>query len=238
MKFFLEDYVQLINSFKNSGYKFIFFGEENLDNSKEVILRHDVDFSLLKALKMAKIENDLGVKSTYFILIGTEFYNPFLYENRKIIKEILQLGHSIGVHFDVANYENNANEDLLNSINDEINILSNIISKPINCISFHRPIKELLNKKISNDFISAYEERYFKEFSYISDSRFNWKNNPYELISNHATKIQCLVHPIWYSTNIKTSKQIVCELLDEKNKCINNALYKNITNYDDFIGED
>ena len=47
------------------------------NSDHDVILRHDIDCSLKAALKMAKIEDDLDVTSTYFILLTSEFYNPF-----------------------------------------------------------------------------------------------------------------------------------------------------------------
>ncbi len=42
-----------------------------------LILRHDVDFSVDRALELAKIENNYGISSTYFFLLHSDFYNIF-----------------------------------------------------------------------------------------------------------------------------------------------------------------
>ena len=55
-------------------YDFIFFDELN-KNKSQVIIRHDIDFDVDAALKMAKIERELHLKSTYFFLISNDSYN-------------------------------------------------------------------------------------------------------------------------------------------------------------------
>ena len=77
-------------------HKILTFGNSS---DKDVILRHDVDASLEAALKMAELENKINVSSTYFILLSSEFYNPFTLESSKIIKKILKLGHKLGLHY-------------------------------------------------------------------------------------------------------------------------------------------
>jgi len=59
--------------------KYIFCNYSNyLEFKRCVILRHDVDFSLQKALDFARLENLKNISSTYFILVSTNFYNIFL----------------------------------------------------------------------------------------------------------------------------------------------------------------
>ena len=45
--------------------------------SPHILWRHDVDFSIHRASSLAKIENELGVKATYFLKLHSEFYNLF-----------------------------------------------------------------------------------------------------------------------------------------------------------------
>ena len=56
------------------------------NSNNDVILRHDVDSSLKAALTMAKIEYDLDIQSTYFILFTSDFYNPFSIDSSKFIR--------------------------------------------------------------------------------------------------------------------------------------------------------
>lgn len=59
-----------------------------------VILRHDVDRKPGNALRMAKIEHDLGVRSTYYFRHVPHVFHP------DIIQEIASLNHEIGYHYE------------------------------------------------------------------------------------------------------------------------------------------
>ena len=71
------------------------------------LIRHDVDGDLMAALDMAKIENSLGIKSTYFLLHTAPYYGIMVdgvfqrnEEALSIYLEIQELGHEIAVHTD------------------------------------------------------------------------------------------------------------------------------------------
>ena len=100
-KFNLEGYTALLKFIKKSKLKFSFFSD-NLNSGRKIILRHDIDFCPIRALHIAKLENKLSISSTYFFLINTEFYNLQFDDNKKILIEILSLGHQIGLHFDAS----------------------------------------------------------------------------------------------------------------------------------------
>ena len=93
--FTYDHYTSILQELKKS-YKFTSFKNAT---SNDIILRHDVDASLYAALKMAKIENGIGISSTFFILFSSEFYNPISVGGSKIIREILALGHKLGLHY-------------------------------------------------------------------------------------------------------------------------------------------
>ena len=106
MDFTYNSFKNLINTLLKNN--FIFCDYTNyLKFYKSVIMRHDIDFSLEKALEIAKIESNMGVKSTFFLLITSNFYNVFSLEAEKIIREIISLNHKIGLHFDETRYDNN-----------------------------------------------------------------------------------------------------------------------------------
>ena len=71
----LGDYEKFVNAFLDKNYLFISYDELDLKNDKQVILRHDVDVSIDLALKMAILENNSNVKSTYFFLLSNLSYN-------------------------------------------------------------------------------------------------------------------------------------------------------------------
>lgn len=53
-----------------------------------MILRHDIDNSLSQALRLAEIEAEEGVKSTWFVLLRTDFYNPASAASQKTLRRI------------------------------------------------------------------------------------------------------------------------------------------------------
>ena len=107
--FTIDNYKKCINLAKEK-YEFIDYGQIN-QKEKFILWRHDCDCSLNRALELAKIENDLKIKSTYFIYIHSSFYNVFEKNQSKIIYDILSLGHDMGLHFDADYYGiNNVND--------------------------------------------------------------------------------------------------------------------------------
>jgi len=58
------------------------------------ILRHDVDRKIRNALRMAELENAMGIRSTYY------FRYPYTF-NPEIIRKIRNLGHETGYHYEV-----------------------------------------------------------------------------------------------------------------------------------------
>ena len=90
-------YEKLIMTLKREGYWFYRFmdyaGESRL-NDPHVILRHDVDRFPKRALKLARLENRLNVKSSYFFRIKRMTFNG------QVIEKIHEMGHEIGYHYE------------------------------------------------------------------------------------------------------------------------------------------
>jgi hypothetical protein len=95
MDFTIKTYISLLETIQCAGYCFQTF-EQYLQNplTKVVILRNDVDKKPEYALKIAQIQYQMGIKSTYYFRIGKKsFYD-------EIIKKIAELGHEIGYHYE------------------------------------------------------------------------------------------------------------------------------------------
>lgn len=94
--FTLKAYRKLLTAFLDTGYQLMTFHEflACKDGAGTVGLRHDVDEKAWNALKMARVEHALGVKSTYFFRIVRQSNVP------EVIKEIVDLGHEIGYHYE------------------------------------------------------------------------------------------------------------------------------------------
>ncbi|MHC1776953.1 MAG: hypothetical protein AB9834_16235 [Lentimicrobium sp.] len=59
-----------------------------------VILRHDVEAKYGNALKIARVQHQMGIRGTYFFRIYPHR------GNEEVIREIAALGHEIGYHYD------------------------------------------------------------------------------------------------------------------------------------------
>lgn len=189
-------YCKLIKLLKVSGYNFSDYDSwRNYD--KVAILRHDVDFSLHKAKELSNLEKKIGVTSTYFVLVRSNFYNPFSLDSVANIEKIIENGSEIGLHYDETLYgDSNHVEHIL----EEAEILSKLIKKPVTKVSMHRPSQDTLSASWEiPGMINSYSKEYFKDFKYVSDSRCRWREPVNEIIkSGHSLKLHVLTHPIWY----------------------------------------
>lgn len=233
-KFTYEELKNLIEVSKTEGYSFEKFGFNG--NTKHIILRHDVDFSLSAALKMSEFENKLGISSTYFILVSSDFYNVFSMDNKRIIRSIQDYGHTIGLHFDETVYLDSGLDSLRKYIDFECSILSSIIGININVISMHRPSKKMLELNLNLDnIVNTYSNKYFKEYKYISDSRFHWREDVLSVVTNGKhDRIQLLTHPFSYNEEFEKVKvklkNFIMSASNERYIIVNNN-FRNLEEY-------
>lgn len=227
-KFTYDEYSGLIDLLLEKDYTPIFYKESG-KYRKEVILRHDVDSSLEKALELAKFENELGVKSTYYILMTSKLYNVLNNESKTIIKQILSFGHEIGLHFDETQYEGlwceNGYEDIRNKIIKERDLFIKIFDDKINIdsVSMHIPLRKTLEADVTfgDGFINSYGKKFFKGYKYISDSKMIWREDVKKIIkSMEYDKLHILTHPQWYDKAYITKKEKMINLLKKKKKNI------------------
>ena len=62
--------------------------------SRSVILRHDVDARKMNSLKFALLENEMGIRGTYYFRIVSQSFDE------DVIKQIAGFGHGIGYHYE------------------------------------------------------------------------------------------------------------------------------------------
>ena len=99
-------YVDFLTKAKARGFSFIRF-QDFLPGGparprRYIALRHDIDFAPSYSLEMAELEHEAGVRSTFFVLMDGQFYNPLQSEVIRQIRRIHSLGHEIGLRVSAA----------------------------------------------------------------------------------------------------------------------------------------
>lgn len=180
--FTLQSYQSLIQAFQQADYQFQTFEEKMTVpcEGKTVVMRHDVDELAGNALKMARLEHELGVRATYYFRVVKQSNVP------EVIEEIARLGHEIGYHY----------EDLVLAEGDEqkaIKLFEEHLSYfrqyyPVRTISMHGSSSSKFDNRLlwQNRHLSDYGllgEPYlsldFHKVFYMTDTGFAWDGGKY-----------------------------------------------------------
>lgn len=94
--FDLTHYAEILEAAKKGGYRFTTFDES--PEPGHLFLRHDIDLSLDAALRMAELEAEHGVRTTYLLMTESIFYNLASSEGVSAIARLRELGHAVGLH--------------------------------------------------------------------------------------------------------------------------------------------
>ena len=175
--FTLGHYAEILEAGKAGGYRFAHFGDG--PERGEIYLRHDVDLSLDAALRMAELEAEHGVSTTYLLMTESVFDHLASSEGVDAIARLRELGHAVGLH---AVYPKVELDDRFDSV-----------------VSWHNPEPESMSTAIPGA-INVYAEPYFERPSYRSDSNQHWRSGcPHEELRGGGFPwLQILVHPeIW-----------------------------------------
>lgn len=175
MDFTLAFYKNLIKTLKNKGFSFSYFN--NISQTPVIILRHDVDRLPQNALKIAQIEKELGVQSTFYFRIVSHVFKPVL------IQQIANLGHKIGYHYEDLTLENGNIDKAFDSFCKNLDKFRKLF--PVNTICMHgSPLSKWDSRNIWNKYdykkLGIIAEPYFdinyNEFFYITDTGRQWNN--------------------------------------------------------------
>lgn len=155
MRFTYDAYRALLCLLRDGGYAFESYHTWR-DTPRCVILCHDIDQSIEAALRLGRLEVEEGVRSTYFVLLGSKFYNPASPAALAALWELRELGHEVGLHFDEVAYPSSrvSVEELIQR---EADILSSICGFPVTTVSMHRPSRAALEADLEiPGIISSY----------------------------------------------------------------------------------
>jgi hypothetical protein len=175
--FDLVHYRALLDAAKTGGYEWASF--DGLPRAGDVFLRHDVDLSLEAALELARIEHELGVRATYFLMRESVFYNLDSHVGVHAQRQLRQWGHAVGLHAVYPRAELDGRFD--------------------DVIAWHNPDSQYVHEPVVGA-VNVMESPYFTQGLYRSDSNRHWREGcPHdELAAGSFEWLQLLIHPeIW-----------------------------------------
>jgi hypothetical protein len=124
---------------------------------------------------MARIEAGLGVTATYYVPLTLPF-NPFYPENTAILRELVAMGHHLGLHYDLASYpcDDGAARERLDR---EAASLGDIVGASPRTICMHNPSLSGEDRFRSIDgYVNPHNPRYAEGLLYVSDSCRAWRD--------------------------------------------------------------
>jgi hypothetical protein len=176
----------------DAGYQFITCLEyaERKDNLADltIVNRVDIDFSVKKADRLRDIFDRIGIKASFFVRLHASEYNPFSFENYRILKAIRDSDHEIGYHSEIVDQAAIWREDAADCLRRDIDVLNRMLDIHVKGIASHGGLTGLNNLDFWKDrlttefgmFYEAYDKtnsfNLFDSAFYISDSEWTrWK---------------------------------------------------------------
>lgn len=230
--FSYAEYSKIIHNLQKK-HKIMDYSQIKNNTDNFVVIRHDVEFSVERALKMAIFEQYFGIRTSYLFQIRNNAYNLFSRENIEMVREIAKMGHKIGLHLHLGMLEDM--NEITNYILQEKNTIEKAVGLSIDRFSFHRPPKEILELNLNIEgLINTYSEQFFEfntenfdnlSVKYLADSMHQWKYGyPDDITADKYTKIQLLIHPDEWTISGYDTDANFYSLKDEKMREFNKTV--------------
>lgn len=200
-KFTLAGYGELLDALISMGSQFSSMSKIGGSRSGDVFLRHDLDISLELSLPMARLEREKGVVSTYYVLLSG-LYNPFSTSSVSAMREILKLGHAIGLHYDLSLYPDDIDAAHVR-LAKEVSLLAEVSGAVVDSIVMHEPYRGHVDFfECSDIFLNpSYFQKNDSTLMYVSDSCRAWRDDSllrYLRRDSSCDKLLLNVHPeLW-----------------------------------------
>lgn len=217
--FTFDNYKRLVEIAKTKGFEFILHKDDFVDNRRDVIWRHDVEFEPDYALKMAQIEHELGVQATYFFQLHSPYYNLFDEYYSKVFHLIKDLGHHVGLHFDCRYWGVIDEKQLDDYIALDTSYLEMNLREKIDTFSFHNTTtftQSCLNYKYGG-LINVYSSFFKDHYNYCADSLGFWRFDRLEDVLNDESirHLQVLTHDGNWNEFVLSPRQRFSKVMHE-----------------------
>jgi len=157
------------------------------ENRNIVIIKHDVETSVQKALTIAQIEHKFNIKTTYYV----QSYLLNSSNNVTMLKEIKDLGHEVTYHYDVLDSNKGDWKLAISEFNSTLLKFTENGFEVKTVCPHGNPVMEREGWNSNKDFFRSKEVRGIfpgisdivinpekfgtKNMSYVSDAGYGWK---------------------------------------------------------------
>lgn len=197
--FSYTDYRQIVAKFRD---KIVDFSDVEQAGHEFALVRHDVEFSVERALKLAELDASMKIASSFLFQVRSNAYNILSSINSRKIQEIADLGCRVGLHLYVSHLEEGDWESLEAELSKQKDIFEFATGLKCDRFSFHRPPKWVLERRddVVCGMLNMYGPTFFefspapKEIKYLADSRHRFDYG-HPLDGYQYGKFQILLHP-------------------------------------------
>jgi hypothetical protein len=170
-----------------------------------LIVRHDIDLSLDRAVAVGRVEQQAGVRATFLVMVDSPLYDLDDASSRAALAALREQGHDIGLHMDLGpRGERDGLE--IDDVRPEVEAcrerLEAVLDEEVASISFHRPADPLVAALAPVADVCGMVNAYAAPLMrcYLADSAGAWRHgDPRPVLRRPpCDTVQLLVHPFWW----------------------------------------
>jgi len=206
----LKQYSALIRHCLDRGYRFRSFptlaASPNADELPWLLLRHDIDLAPVHAVRVARVNQELGVAGTFFFQLDATQYNLLDRINRAYLRAIVECDQRIGLHLS-APESGPVLATFLEEITFAFEILRHLAGKCDEIVAWHNPsiagvsVVQEMNSLVARRFLCTFNPPFAgASITYLSDSLL--RRTPDQLFQslNPVTdpRVQLCLHPAYW----------------------------------------
>jgi hypothetical protein len=158
-----------------------------------LLVRHDVDITPWSALRMAELEQSLGICTTYYYRLHAPFYNLMDGAVLDSVRAVAAMGHEVGLHYEPGFFLERGMDPVAGTRSD-LCTFEQLVGFRTHTIAQHQPAQGPVLADISEHHPCAYQPALVRDIPYFGDSGFHWREGCV-CQQLHHRRLHTLIHP-------------------------------------------